>query len=471
MLKADTLCLALLMLTGLRCEAETKPPTPLWTHTLTWRDSKLTASELTGSEPTDARIVGATPEAILVERAADSIAALDTRTGRELWQKNRQGEPFHTVMDWKGDLTSWRMIGTARRAGMESVALVLRHTEFLHQNMDNSPEWANDDHLLSIGAQSGKTLWQDGTEQQGLSKTDIAVCKGVLVYLWASPEYWDAATGQRLDMATTRGQAQMRRVLAINSGPMRIVQRVYSSASQYAYRFRFDGPVPWTFRVASGKLEPTIGVAVGQCYSPLYVQQDRLITYVNTDNDSAGGSQNPKYLVGSDLGGRRVWQFPAAVPEINYAMGFVPDTIEQAVAIWDTGVCLALDKVSVHGVRVRDGKPLWKWARSGYQFTQPGVWKQGCFGFVSDYAAAAQIASSRGGNSAKVTYLSAQSGKARHVLTLPFVRQVFVGGETLYVQTTPNTFCAYSIPLLMARQSIYKPSRRQSVQAGRAGRR
>ncbi len=489
-MKVNSVCLAMLTLATalalmtLRCVAATKPPVPLWTRALAWRDSKPAHEEIT-----DARIAEATPEAIFVERGTGSLAALDVRTGRELWQLNRESEMSRTYANLESttsvyanrnpDVISWKLLGTARRAGMESVAVLMPRIWYQHRNMDNVLRGKTVYHLLGVGAGSGKVVWVDNSDRFEIPTATVTVVNGVLAFLRSPPdssplEYWDAATGQQLGRrmerqeegrlaAATREQTQRQigHILAVNPGTSRLACTPDVAA-----------PAPWLFRVANGRLEPIQAVHIGQYSYALFVQQDRLITYVDTDNDSPGGSTFPKYLQASDLQGRTVWKFPAVLQEHDYNIGAQsPDTIQQAIAVWDTPLCLALDNRCIFGIRVNDGATVWKRARSPYYLEQRGVWKQGCFGFTSKYWTAEAAAKPDGdrADKATVSYVSAQSGKARVALTLPFVLQVFVGGDTLYVQTAPNVFRAYNIPTLMARQpapkSPYNPAR-----AGKTGR-
>ena len=190
-------------------------------------------------------------------------------------------------------------------------------------------------------------------------------------------------------------------------------------------------------------------------------QDDRIsIEYVDEDDDGAGHSQWPKYLIGRDADGNKRWQFPA---ELTYQPGTMSHTalsssqIGVAVDVPGTGMVLVVDAGrTLYGVRVRDGKALWKKAHFPYFITRTNahgmlsrlgagtVYAGGCFAFGPSYGQGKAQP-----NPASIVYITPQTGKVRPVMFGPPVRELSLWGEDLRVETEAKVVRYYSIPDLL----------------------
>ena len=312
--------------------------------------------------------------------------------------------------------------------------------------------------LEAVSARTGQTLWQSkayGDKPEAW----FDLRNGVLIITTAGKgsgvqrEYHDVLTGKSLALNTPEGRAQMRQILTRNGGSVLETQTTFQSSGNALP----DWPIRW-LRADTGTVEtlplPRLqGYIYPDLIEPL-TPQGRVVLRIDEDNDMVGHSQMPKYLVGADMQGRKVWQFPA---QIKWRKGFEDEVAETQISsptqIPGTGICLVLNG-GLYGLRVRDGKPLWK--QAGFPLTLTGEWfngafaqpaavyRSGCFAFTSRSSVKADP------KTLSVAYVSAQTGSIQPVLFGARVDQISVSGDTLVVQTAGNTFRAYSIPALLA---------------------
>ena len=188
------------------------------------------------------------------------------------------------------------------------------------------------------------------------------------------------------------------------------------------------------------------------------IQQDGItLGYVDEDDDFAGHSQWPKYLTGRDEDGRKRWQFPAKLtyrPELGPNIAQPSSQIWVAVDVPGSGICLAVDAArTLSGVRVRDGKAVWKHANFAYAIA-PGraqgllsilaagtVYKGGCFAYTMSLTPK---------TAASVVYITARTGSIQPMLFGLSVWECSVLGDTLTVKTADKALHAYSVPALLA---------------------
>ena len=449
------------MLTGLAHVQTRRVPVPLWERVI---DTRIAPKP---GQTAGVSVLAVTPQCLIVSEGPGSggLQALDAQTGKTLWQREGRRQRAPDEDPESGTRDSWRVIGVAKGSGEETVCL-LEHAEQEMSLNSASSTFGAPKHLVHVQhtleavlARTGQTLWQ--SKAYG-DKPEIwfDLRNGVLIITTAARgsgvqrEYKDSLTGKPLALDTPEGRAQMRQILTRNGGSVLETQTTFQASGNALP----DWPLRW-LRADTGTIEtlplPRLqGYIHADLMEPLTLQ-GRVALRIDEDNDAVGHSQMPKYLVGADMQGHKVWQFPA---QIKWRKGFEDEVAETQipppVPVPGTGICLVLNG-GLYGVRVRDGKPLWK--QAGFPLALTGEWfngafaqpaatyRGGCFAFAPRFG-------SRANDTPLVAYVSAQTGSIQPLLFGVRADRISVSGDTLVVQTAGSTFRAYAIPALLAPQ-------------------
>lgn len=455
-----TLLLAcFLTLTGLAHTPPRHAPTPLWERVIN------SAPAPKPGQTAGISMLAVTLQCLIVSGGPGpgGLQALDAQTGKTLWQRKGHWQRTRDDDQEAGKGDSWDVVGVARGSDKETVCL-LKHTEQERTLNATASTFGVPKHLLSalytleaVSARTGQALWQS------MAYSDKPECwfnlhNGVLTITTAGKgyemrrEYQDTLTGKTLALDTPEGRAQMRQILARNGGSILETQTTFQASANASPNW----PLRWlradTGTVDTLSVPPLSGYIHADLIQPL-TPQGRVVLRIDEDNDAVGHSQMPKYLVGTDMQGHKLWQFP---PQIKWRKGFEGEVAETQILpptpIPGTGICLVRNG-DLYGLRVRDGKPLWK--RADFPLTLTGEWfngaytqpaatyRGGCFAFAPRFGV-------KDNDTPSVAYVSALTGSIQPLLFGVRVDQIRVSGDTLIVQTAGNTVRAYSIPALLA---------------------
>src|SRR5579871_6236332 len=388
----------------------------------------------------------ATPHVLLVaSRGAYGIAAFDRPTGHELWSKVAfvKAADYHGILDYE----QWRPIGTASDQAGQEIAILW------HLRSKATPDTADpiqlhfqvEHDLQAVEAGTGKLLWQEdlpaatGSLQPEL--TPVGVYGGILLLVNGGPapraEFCDAATGARLDPASTAGREAMMRAAA-RQGASLLPISLPGHPSLLDLR---------TGRLVPLALHPTApGTRLPQSIQ-VYCMAGRIVAYVDTDDGGVGHSPWPKYLWCGDRSGHKLWQFPTTITYRDRSQ------LEAADASWlvralpvSGGIILTEDiRGALYGIEAGNGKLLWRRRLAGMPIDM-AAFEEGAL------ARTRPLNSSGSRQPADILeFVNARSGRARLLARVAPGDALLVNGHQLFLLDERGTLRTYALGRVSAK--------------------
>lgn len=386
---------------------------------------------------------------VIVSRPASSfpsqIVAFDRDTGRELWRK--EGEQ-PTPKEGQVAFVRWELVGGAHGASGE--VFILRRTTLA--GPERGPWKPSASELYGLEGHTGKVLWkmaltanapEDVPEPAGVFGVLVALTYpgwvgGALISSGRSVPanetrvtLLDAFTGKQVNPDTAEGRASWNRAdrLAVIPGVRPRLLRLDTGTLRTIDEFSDK----W-FRGSAWGIGAT---------------SNRAVLRVNPDDDGAGHSVWPQYLYSTDESGKKAWQFPARLvfPMSSDAAAWRNyESLGQVALDPKAEIAYALGETNaLYGVRVRDGKVLWRKPATALNALALAPYRGGCFVLTrrgNDAVGASSFVS--------LAWVEGRTGKLRWLTRLPMCTGIEVDGEDLFAIANAGKVRAYRCPELLA---------------------
>ncbi len=419
---------------------ELKPPTPIWRFT--GLEQKNPAVDTTRADQ-----VVVTPDTVLF--GCQGVAALDRKTGNALWQRRSERSYRQQEKQQVFNSTEWSLAGWAQAASDPGVAVLwtVHETTLLENGVAHTQRQSE---LIGMDLYAGTERWHVAMELETgeqARRHPLGVFDSVVAlasYDKATRlQFWNAFTGASLDAAKPADHLLLQQ-----------------AAARQGARFLLAGTFPWTTLLrfdpqAADPISLSNAFNAPDCGTVIGLTDNRLIVRIDEDNGSVGHSVWPKYLLCYMVNGHLLWRFPRHyLSGIEAAEGRPGprSTIQWAFVLPASGVVFTWDYTDMYGVRLRDGKLLWKRKQPRLGIVDGVAYGRGAL------ILAAHDFQGRD-NSTWLGYLQARTGTVRRLCRLPSSSRLFVDGDDLYVIGTTLSLTRYSC------RSLFKADTARQVSA------
>lgn len=421
---------------SIRVEAQVhiEQPTPRWHIPAKQGDSGHTRQLLT------------TPEAGIV--TLDRLLAFDRKTGRVLWEHKDE-----YTSQQQGGITIntgniWRLVGLVQAEQGRSLAIILtsQYSVSLSSPSDENYQYA----YRGLDLQTGKEVWSFPVRMANISKASYfypaAMWQPLGVYgsvlaLCTHRQQGDlqlrnALTGALLDPSNPADQSLIR------SSAQQFGAH-YDLAADYLERglVKLDSRADAPISLASVSLAYSgFGEAVG-------VANGLVVVRIDEDDGSAGHSVWPKYLLCYTVQGKKLWTFPKGRPRMYKMAGdkvIMGTDMEWGYIVPKAGVVVTRDNGYTYGVRLTDGKQLWK--RSDMGLEDGIAYGRGSLILASYFQ-------HRGAFYSRLGQLDPQTGVIRWLSQIPLSSRLFLQGDDLFLMGHDGALSVYSFRALLAKSA------------------
>ncbi len=446
--------LAVLVLFGGQPAANrTVGPTPRWTY-------PGSLSQNGTNDDSWFRFITATPTVVLLpDYRGSRIVALRRSTGEELWR--RKASPSVVARDAPagGVVTGgegWRLIGAASDtpAG-EVVVLASQRTRGIRDpQKPNGVRWETGSTLQAVEAVTGRMLWEETSPyspQDDPESYPVGVHDGLLVVAEGERDirtrFRNPATGEWISPSEQSGQDALRGAARRHGSPLMLLNLFWR---------------PYLLNLETGVLSripvpPNYLYYYGSPSEPLLMMDGRVIAHIDTDDDGVGHSGWPKFLYCCDLKGRKYWTFPARFEYMDpdRMLAAHSSRIKRVLPVRQAGVVVAQDDGGcLYGVRVRDGKTLWRKRLPELYIADTAPLDTGILVLTQPREKPQHAAVD-----SSLAYVDGRSGKFRWLTRLPLSREIEVDGDDVFVLVAQQ-LCVYSLRQLLALDNGQRKRRR-----------
>lgn len=417
----------LLMLCCIAQSNQSKIPVPLWTQSLA-----TSISSTTKNHPL--KVKAATSHVIMLGNK--NVIALTRSTGTLLWERPQQWKSGVGNQSAFGEGKRWSVIGAVQQP-QETIVLEAKE-DITSPDLDKQRPYIYHYHsvLYGLAALSGRILWKadngefDSKSNSGSVMFPLGIYSGLLILADGTRiQAREATTGKLVDLRASKGKEVLEQLTAQNS----------EAVAFYLGK---------RTRLATALLTPISSLPGMEA-----VTKDVTVVRVDEDTDTPGGSLFPKYLVGRDNKSQELWRFPAALTYADQEHGIAASEsrITHTVHRENRDVLLAWNDAGTrYGIRIRDGKLLWK-SKTPFDFLQSSTfYRSGYFGLVP--------LSRKNKQAYELAWQEETTGKIILLSALPYsctlndYGALWADDNNVLIQSSPNHFVRYSCANLFPRK-------------------